>query len=155
MIRLIQGQESGHYPREMEAMFRARAAVFHRRLGWNVTVRKGREIDRYDAENPLYLVAIDDESGDIVGSARLLPTTGPATFGESFSELFEEPIDLASATVWECAPLLHPSHGEIERQHPQRHAHKLRTQSGGLRARLARRSHADPGGVRSVHGQGL
>ena len=110
MIRLIQGQESAHYPREMESMFRARAAVFHRRLGWNVTVRKGRETDRYDAENPLYLIAIDDKSGDIVGSARLLPTTGPATFGESFSDLFEEPIDLASATVWECARFcIHPA----------------------------------------------
>ncbi len=110
MIRLIQGQESAHYPREMEAMFRARAAVFHRRLGWNVIVRKGREIDLYDAENPLYLVAVDDESGDIAGSARLLPTTGPATFSKSFSELFEEPIDLASATVWECARFcIHPS----------------------------------------------
>lgn len=110
MIRLIQGQESAHYPREMESMFRARAAVFHRRLGWNVTVRRGREIDRYDAENPLYLIAIDDESGAIVGSARLLPTTGPTTFGESFSNLFEEPIDLASATVWECARFcIHPA----------------------------------------------
>jgi acyl homoserine lactone synthase len=110
MIRLIRGQESAHYPREIEAMFRARAAVFHRRLRWNVTVHKGRETDRYDAENPLYLIAIDDESGDIGGSARLLPTTGPATFGESFSELFEDPIDLASATVWECERFcIHPS----------------------------------------------
>lgn len=110
MIRLIQGHESAYYPREMEAMFRARAAVFHRRLGWNVTVRKGREIDGYDAEDPLYLVAIDDASGDIVGSARLLPTTGRATFGERCSELFEQPIDLSSATVWECARFcIHPA----------------------------------------------
>lgn len=110
MIRLIQGQESAHYPREMEAMFRARAAVFHRRLGWNVTVRKGLETDRHDAENPLYLIAIDDGSGAIVGSARLLPTTGPATFGELFSEFFEQPIDLASGTIWECGRFcIHPA----------------------------------------------
>jgi N-acyl-L-homoserine lactone synthetase len=110
MIRLIQAQDSAAYPREMEAMFRARAAVFHRRLGWNVVVRKGREIDHYDAQNPLYLIAVDDASGDITGSARLLPTTGPATFGESSCELFEQPIDLASATVWECARFcIHPS----------------------------------------------
>jgi acyl homoserine lactone synthase len=110
MIRLIQGQDSAGYPREMEAMFRARAAVFHRRLGWNVTVRKGREMDRHDAQNPLYLIAVDDASGGITGSARLLPTTGPATFGESCSELFEQPIDLASGTVWECARFcIHPS----------------------------------------------
>ena len=110
MIRLIRGQESAHFPREMDAMFRARAAVFHRRLGWNVTVRKGLEIDRHDAENPLYLVAIDDGSGDIVGSARLLPTTGPTTFGELFSAFFEQPIDLASGTIWECGRFcIHPA----------------------------------------------
>lgn len=102
MIRLIQARDSEHYPREMEAMFRARAAVFYRRLGWNVTVRKGRELDRYDAENPVYLVAIDDQSGDVAGSARLLPTTGPKTYADTFTDLFEQPIDLASATVWEC-----------------------------------------------------
>lgn len=91
-------------------MFRARAAVFYRRLGWNVTVRKGRELDRHDAENPLYLVAIDEGNGDIVGSARLLPTTGPTTFGDSFSELFEQPIDLASSTIWECGRFcVHPA----------------------------------------------
>lgn len=110
MIRLIQGQESADYPREVEAMFRARAAVFYRRLGWNLTVRKGREIDRYDAENPLYLIAIDEGSGDIVGSARLLPTTGPTTFGQCFSDRFEQPIDLASATIWECGRFcVHPA----------------------------------------------
>lgn len=110
MIRLIQGQESADYPREMEAMFRARAAVFHRRLGWNVTVRKGRELDRHDAENPLYLVAIDEASENVIGSARLLPTTGPTTFGEYFSELFEQPVDLASGTIWECGRFcVHPA----------------------------------------------
>ncbi|HZD90728.1 MAG TPA: acyl-homoserine-lactone synthase [Pseudolabrys sp.] len=110
MIRLIQGHDSEQYPREMEAMFRARAAVFHRRLGWNVTVRKGREVDRYDAENPLYVIAVDDDRGEVAGSARLIPTTGPKTYGESFSDLFEEPIDLASATVWECARFcIHPA----------------------------------------------
>ena len=110
MIRLIQGDESARYPREMEAMFRARAAVFHRRLGWNVSVTRGREIDRYDSENPLYLIAVDERSDEISGSARLLPTTGPTTFSERFSELFEAPIDLASATVWECARFcIHPT----------------------------------------------
>lgn len=110
MIRMIQGAEAAQYPREMEAMFRARTAVFHRRLDWKVTVRKGCEVDRYDQQNPLYLIAIDDKSGDITGSARLLPTTGPDTFGESFSALFERPINLSSATVWECTRFcVHPT----------------------------------------------
>ncbi len=109
MIRLIQGQDSARYPREMEAMFRARAAVFHRRLGWNVLAYKGQERDRSDAENPLYLIALDDLTGQVAGSARLLPTTGPGAFGESVSDLFEEPIDFASGTMWECTRFcIHP-----------------------------------------------
>jgi N-acyl-L-homoserine lactone synthetase len=109
MIRLIQGRDSAGYPREMEAMFRARTAVFHRRLGWSVTVHKGRECDRCDAENPLYLIALDDVTGGVAGSARLLPTTGPITFGASAADMFEEPIDLASGTVWECTRFcIHP-----------------------------------------------
>ncbi len=109
MIWLIQGRDSAGYPREMEAMFRARTAVFHRRLGWSVTVHKGRECDRCDAENPLYLIALDDVTGGVAGSARLLPTTGPITFGASAADMFEEPIDLASGTVWECTRFcIHP-----------------------------------------------
>lgn len=109
MIRLIQGRDSAYYPCEMEAMFRARTAVFHRRLGWNVTVHKGRERDRCDEENPLYLIALEDVTGDVTGSARLMPTTGPLTFGVSASDMFEEPIDLASGTVWECTRFcVHP-----------------------------------------------
>ena len=109
MIRLIQGQDSARHPHEMEAMFRARAAVFHRRLGWHVAVHKGRERDRCDAENPLYLIALDDATGAVAGSARLLPTTGPNTFGASASDMFEEPIDLSSGRVWECTRFcIHP-----------------------------------------------
>lgn len=110
MIRLIPGIESTRYPREMEAMFRARAAVFDRRLGWNVSVVKGKEIDHGDTEVPVYLVFVDDRSGEIAGSARLLPTTGPSTFGGCYSALFDEPIDLESAAIWECGRFcIHPS----------------------------------------------
>jgi acyl homoserine lactone synthase len=110
MIRLIQGNQSSKYPREMEAMFRARAAVFDRRLGWNVSVTSGWETDVYDGENPLYLVYIDNETREIAGSARLLPTTGPNMFRDCFSHLFDEPIDIASPTIWECTRFcIHPS----------------------------------------------
>lgn len=110
MIRLIQGKDGSKYPNEMEAMFRARAAVFDRRLGWNVTIKDGKEVDRFDSENPLYLICIDDDSGYITGSARLLPTTGPNMFRECFSELFDEPIDISSPSIWECTRFcIHPT----------------------------------------------
>ena len=39
-------------------MFRMRAEVFSDRLSWDVTVQNGREIDRFDAEDPLYLLSL-------------------------------------------------------------------------------------------------
>ena len=110
MIRLVQGADAHRYPREMDAMFRARAAVFSERLGWNVTVVDGRETDRFDASNPLYLIAIDDLTGAVCGSLRLLPTTGPNMLKECFAELFDEPVDIESGTIWECTRFcLHPN----------------------------------------------
>jgi acyl homoserine lactone synthase len=110
MIRLVHGADAHRYPREIDAMFRARAAVFSERLGWNVTVVDGRETDRFDAINPLYLIATDDSTGTICGSLRLLPTTGPNMLKECFAELFDEPVDIESATIWECTRFcLHPN----------------------------------------------
>jgi N-acyl-L-homoserine lactone synthetase len=109
MIRLIQGKDSANYPFEMDEMFRARAAVFGKRLGWNVEVVENRESDSYDQENPLYLVCVDEASGDVIGSTRLLPTTGPNMFRDCFSHLFDEPIDISSPLIWECTRFcMHP-----------------------------------------------
>jgi len=109
MIRLIQGKDSAGYPHEMEEMYRARAAVFGKRLGWNVDIRGDRETDRYDSENPLYLIYLENDTGYVAGSARLLPTTGPNMFRDCFSHLFDEPIDIASPTIWECTRFcIHP-----------------------------------------------
>jgi acyl homoserine lactone synthase len=110
MIRLIQGNDCSKYPNEIAEMFRARAAVFDERLGWNVVISDGKEIDRFDSENPLYLICLDDKTGQVNGSARLLPTTGPNMFRECFSNLFDEPIDISSPTIWECTRFcIHPS----------------------------------------------
>src|SRR4051812_38342699 len=76
MIRLVQGSRRSLFPQEIDEMHRLRAQVFHERLGWDVEVRDGWEIDRFDALDPLYLLSLDDD-GHVRGSLRLLPTTGP------------------------------------------------------------------------------
>lgn len=85
-----------------DEMFRARALVFRDRLGWNVKVRDGWEIDRYDEEeDPVYLVSLD-EGGGHVGSLRLLPTTGETMLRNEFAHFFTEPVDVEGPTLWEC-----------------------------------------------------
>ena len=94
---------------DFDAMFRARAAVFHDRLGWAVSVSQGLETDRYDhEEDPVYLVSTDTEHR-LTGSLRILPTTGETMLHNEFADFFDEPVDVESPTVWECTRFcVHP-----------------------------------------------
>ena len=58
-------------------MHRDRKTVFVDRLGWQVPVVNGDlEIDQFDGDDAIYLIAVD-EAGGHAGSLRLLPTAGP------------------------------------------------------------------------------
>lgn len=76
MIIVIEGVDRDRHPALIDAMFRMRAAVFADRLEWDVTVTDGWEIDRFDAEDPLYLLSVDERTGALQGAVRLLRTTG-------------------------------------------------------------------------------
>ena len=84
-------------------MFRCRAQTFSERLGWEVVVRDGCERDRFDNENPLYLVSANPRSGEYRGSLRLLPTTGPNMLRDVFPALLKDDEAIESATIWECS----------------------------------------------------
>ena len=113
VVRLIQGNERDQHPAVVDAMFRGRAEMFATRLGWDVVVKDGWEIDLYDELNPLYLVSISP-NGQVRGSLRLMPTTGRTLMTEVFAAAFDEPVDIRSALIWEgtrfCVhPELHPT----------------------------------------------
>jgi len=102
MLKLIEGSYASFFPREMDAMFRSRAATFHERLGWEVEVKNGHERDRFDDLNPLYVVSVDPVTEDYRGSLRLLPTTGPNMLRDVFPQLLDgEAVE--SATIWEIS----------------------------------------------------
>jgi N-acyl-L-homoserine lactone synthetase len=111
MIRLIQGAQRSEFPPEIDAMHRIRAMVFADRLGWEVEVKSGWEIDRFDDANPLYLLSIDEMTGTVRGSLRLLPTTGPNMLRDVFSCLLPDEEIVESATVWESTRFsVHPDY---------------------------------------------
>lgn len=109
MIKIETYQEPIEVGSDLWQMFRARAEVFHRRLKWNVEVYDGLEIDRYDRhEEPVYLLSYQDEM--LVGSIRFLPTTGNTMLKHEFSAMFNEPVDIVSATAWEGTRFcIHPT----------------------------------------------
>ncbi len=71
--------------RQLEQMYRLRADVFGKRLGW-VECQEGYERDEFDALDPTYILAVDTEE-QVVGCARLLPASGPTMLQAIFSNL--------------------------------------------------------------------
>lgn len=102
MIRIVEGIDRDLHPRLMDEMFRMRAEVFAGRLGWDVIVTDGREIDRFDAEAPLYLFSLNDETEELQGAVRLLPTTGPYMLRDVFSVLVPGGAP-ESPLIWESS----------------------------------------------------
>jgi acyl homoserine lactone synthase len=103
MIRLIPGAQAASFAQEIDAMFRCRAQTFHERLGWEVVVRNGYERDEFDDQNPLYVVSVDPETGQYLGSLRLLPTTGPNMLRDVFPYLLDDGQVVESALIWEAS----------------------------------------------------
>lgn len=68
-------------------MHRLRRKVFKDRLEWAVSVTGDLEMDRFDALDASYLIVKDENS--VLGSVRLLPTTGPNMLADTFPELLD------------------------------------------------------------------
>jgi acyl homoserine lactone synthase len=82
-------------------MHRLRRRVFQDRLEWDVAVSDGLEVDRYDALSPTYLLGIDRQ--DVVGSVRLLPTTGRNMLADTFPVLLDGRAAPTSTRIWESS----------------------------------------------------
>ena len=102
MIKLVYGDDRARFPELFDAMHRLRKQVFHDRLGWDVPVKDSWEIDKFDDENPLYVLSLDDV-GALQGSLRLLPTTGPNMLRDVFSEITRDCGPVENPLVWESS----------------------------------------------------
>lgn len=87
MIIVQNGAPEAMSERALRTMFEDRKSVFVDLLGWDLPVLDGRfEIDGFDDEHATYLI-VSDDSGDHLGSARLLPTTRRHILGSLFPTL--------------------------------------------------------------------
>ena len=69
----------------LRAMFEDRKSIFVDLLKWDVPVVEDRfEVDQFDDDFATYII-IADETGDHLGSARLLPTNRPHILGDLFA----------------------------------------------------------------------
>src|SRR5262249_51405326 len=53
-------------------------------------------------EDPVYILYTDDAQRKVIGSLRLLPTTGPTLVADYFADTIPDAADLTSPTIWEC-----------------------------------------------------
>nr|WP_164988454.1 acyl-homoserine-lactone synthase [Bradyrhizobium betae] len=94
-------------------MFRGRARTFSERLGWNVKVEQGMECDRYDGLPTVRYLIATDAAERVVGSLRLLPTTGETMLRNEFAAYFGELSGLEGPGTWECTRFCtHPRAGD-------------------------------------------
>ena len=103
MIICINGLERDQHQELVAEMYRQRARVFSDRLKWDVKVQDGMEYDMFDDLNPLYLISVEEETGKLRGSLRLLPTTGPNMLRDVFPQLLPADQIVESPTVWESS----------------------------------------------------
>jgi acyl homoserine lactone synthase len=100
MIIVIDALNRERFRGVLDEMFRLRARVFGGRLGWDVSLRNGMEIDKFDALDPAYVVGLNDQ-GQVISCVRALQTTGPHMLADVFSDILDGEPPLRSATLWE------------------------------------------------------
>lgn len=98
--------------KDLWEMHRFRAKVFKDRMGWEVPVISGMEIDGYDALNPYYMMIREPVKG-LRGGMRVLPTEGPYMLKDTFPELLYGHPAPEDPRIWEL------SRFAIEAESPQ------------------------------------
>jgi acyl homoserine lactone synthase len=85
----------------LDGMFKLRHEVFKERLNWDVGSSAGRERDDFDDLDPVYIVC--EQDGEVLGSWRLLPTTGRYMLRDVFPELLHGAPAPCAPDVWEIS----------------------------------------------------
>jgi acyl-homoserine lactone synthase len=100
MIHVISSANRDLYESIIEHHFRLRQEVFVGERQWNALERpKQREIDAFDNEDTIYLLALEGDR--VIGGHRLYPTTKPTMIGEVFPHLASLRGAPSDPLIWE------------------------------------------------------
>ncbi len=101
-MRFFMGTPSELPGQLIDDIARYRHRVFIEKLGWQLKCDHGLEYDQFDRDDTVYVVA-QNEKGDIIGTARLLPTSRPYLLGEVFPQLMNGQKPPCSSDIWELS----------------------------------------------------
>ncbi len=101
MIDVVNSENREHFDNMLKQMWQQRSDVFVEKLGWDLPVVDGMEIDAYDDDRSTYLLASKDGE-EVTGSLRILPTTSGHLMVDLFPEMCagEPPV---GPKVWEIS----------------------------------------------------
>jgi acyl homoserine lactone synthase len=104
MINVVAGtlDERQFAQRFADPMYRQRYKVFYERLGWQVSVTDGKEVDEFDDQDSVYLLTTD-QGGIVIGGWRLRPTLHPYMLCKVFPELLHGAKAPVHRAVWEIS----------------------------------------------------
>lgn len=102
MVVVVNAENRRLFEADLVQMYRQRKAVFVDKAGWKIPVNGDMEMDAYDRDDTIYLLAKDGPVGQVLASVRLLTTTGPHLMCELFNAADREKMP-RGATVWEVS----------------------------------------------------
>jgi acyl-homoserine lactone synthase len=92
-VHLVDSENSHLYRSELKLMFRRRHEVFIRDKGWRLKATPSDigelEIDEFDQIDAVEYLLMLDENRNLMGSTRILPTTGPHLCNGPLDNYFE------------------------------------------------------------------
>ena len=103
LLEIELGNANEVSPGCLDQMYRMRARAFYRRRGWSVLVQNGRERDNFDNCNTDYLLVRAGSA--LLGSLRILPSTGPTMIADVFHEILVDAPMPRSSDVAEVSRL--------------------------------------------------
>ena len=101
-MRVLFGDRETLKPVAVSNLGRYRYKVFVERLKWHLPCEAGHEFDQFDRSDTKHLIALG-QGEDIVGCARLLPTTRPYLLESVFPTLLNGHPPPSSPEVWELS----------------------------------------------------
>lgn len=102
MIHIVHAGNRHLYARQLDEMFVQRRIMFYERAGWrDLQLVDGREIDDFDDDRAVYLIALNDDE-ELEGSVRTRPTDDRCILVDKFPDLVapDQP-PLKGPEVWE------------------------------------------------------
>ena len=101
MIEVVTWENRAGYAHALDEMYCLRARIFSDKLGWDVQVEDGREIDVFDSLPGTAYLLYRAEDGSLKGCARLLTTTGPNMLRDVFPVLLDGAPPPRAPRMWE------------------------------------------------------